>query len=69
MVKGSDTIRHETTIIPIGHKVRVVIGPFKGTEGIVMRKGGESRLVVLVDVIMHAVSIEIELECLEKINI
>jgi len=52
MVKASDTIRHETTI-PVGQGVRVAMGPFKGAEGIVMRKGHQLRLVVLLETIMQ----------------
>lgn len=64
MVKELDTPRHET-IIPIGQKVRVVIGPLKGAEGIVMRKGNKSRLVVFMETIMQAVSVEINPDYLE----
>ena len=66
MVKASDKIRYETAIL-IGQKVRVAIGPFKGIEGIVIQKGNKSRLVVLVDTIMQAVSVDINPEYLEKI--
>jgi len=38
MVKGSDII-YNVKEIPVGNKVRVVAGPFKGVEGAVIRVG------------------------------
>ena len=66
LVQESVTIRHEKEI-PIGHKMRISSGAFKGLEGIVIRARNQSRFVILVESIMHAVSIEIDPFCLEKI--
>ena len=66
MVNKSDTVQLELEI-PVGKKVRVIMGPFTGTEGTVMRKGKRSRLFILVQSIMQAVSIEIKTEYLKII--
>ena len=67
MVAKSATVRDEKEI-PVGQRVRVMIGPFKGIKGVVKRVGSRSRLVVLIESIMQAVSIEINPNNLEKIN-
>ncbi len=66
MVAESDTVRAEKEI-SVGQRVRVMIGPFKGIKGVVKRVGSRSRLVVLIDSIMQAISIDIKPEYLEKI--
>ena len=58
IVEKSDTVQNEKEI-PVGQKVRVIAGPFKGVEGVAMRAGNQSRLVILIESIMHAVSVEI----------
>ena len=67
LVDESDTVRAEKEI-PVGQRVRVMIGPFKGIKGVVKRVGSRSRLVVLIESIMQAVSTEINPNYLEKIN-
>ena len=67
IVEESNAVQNEKEI-PIGLKVRVMAGPFKGIEGIVMRSGNQSRLVLHMETIMHAVSIEINQNYLENIN-
>jgi len=66
MVAESATVQTEKEI-PVGQRVHVMAGPFKGTEGVVKRVGGKSRLVVLIESIMQAVSVEIKPEYIEKI--
>ena len=66
LVAESDTVRAEKEI-PVGQRVRVMIGPFKGIKGVVKRVGSRSRLVVLIESIMQAISIDIKPEYLEKI--
>jgi transcription antitermination factor NusG len=66
LVAESDTVRAEKEI-PVGQRVRVMIGPFKGIKGVVRRVGSRSRLVVLIESIMQAISIDIKPEYLEKI--
>ena len=67
MLEESDTVKNEKGI-PVGQKVRVSAGPFKGVEGVVIRAGNQSRLVVVIESIMHVVSVEISLNYLEKIK-
>ena len=67
MVEESDTVQSEKEI-PVGQKVRVSAGPFKGIEGVVLRSGNRSRLVVLIESIMHAVSVEISPNYLDEIK-
>ena len=66
LVAESDTVRAEKEI-PVGQRVRVMIGPFKGIKGVVRRVGSRSRLVVLIESIMKAISIDIKAEYIEKI--
>ena len=67
MVEESETVQSEKEI-PIGQKVRVAAGPFKGIEGVVLRSGNRSRLVVFIESIMHAVSVEINPNYLDVIK-
>jgi len=66
MVAESTIVRAEKEI-PVGERVRVMIGPFKGIKGVVKRIGSSSRLMVLIESIMQTVSVEIKPEYLEKI--
>ena len=67
MVKESDIVQNVKEI-PVGQKVRVTAGPFKGVEGLAMRVGNQSRLVIVIESIMNAVSVEISPDYLEKIK-
>ena len=67
IVEKSDTVKNEKEI-PIGQKVSVIAGPFKGLEGIVTRDGNQSRLVIVIESILNAVSVEISPDYLEKIK-
>ena len=67
MVEKSDIVQSEAEI-PVGQKVRVIAGPFKGVEGVVVRAGNQYRLVVVIESIMQAVSVEIRSNYLEKIK-
>ena len=66
LVAESAIVRAEKEI-PTGQRVRVMMGPFKGIKGVVRRVGSRSRLVVLIESIMQAISIDIKPEHLEKI--
>ena len=66
LVAESATVRAEKEF-PLGQRVRVMIGPFKGIKGVVKRVGSRSQLVVLIESIMQAISIDIKPEYLEKI--
>jgi transcription antitermination factor NusG len=65
MAAESTSVRNEKEF-SAGQRVRVVAGPFKGIEGVVKRVGGRSRLVVLIESIMQAVSVEIDPSYIEK---
>ena len=67
IVEKSDTVKNEKEI-PVGQKVRVLAGPFKGVEGVAMRSGNQSRLVVVIESIMNAFSVEISPNNLKKIK-
>ena len=67
MVEKFDTVQNENGI-PVGQKVRVTAGPFKGVEGVAMRGGNQSRLVIVIESIMNAVSVEISPNYLQKIK-
>ena len=67
MVEEFDTVRSEKEI-PVGQKVRVMAGPFKGIEGLVLRSSNRSRLVVHIESIMNAVSVEINPNYLDEIK-
>ena len=67
IVEKSDTVQNEKEI-PAGQKVRVTAGPFKGVEGVAMRSGNQSRLVIVIESIMHIVSVEISPNYLENIK-
>ena len=67
IVEKSDTVKNEKEI-PIGQKMSVIAGPFKGLEGIVTRDGNQSRLVIVFESILNAVSVEISPNYLQKIK-
>ena len=43
-----------------GHRVRVLAGPLRGAEGIVLRVKGRSRIVLNVDLIRESVAVEVD---------
>ena len=67
MVEQSPEVQIEKEI-PVDRKVRVTAGPFNGIEGVVIRRRNQSRLVVLIESIMHAVSVEISPNYLDEIK-
>ena len=67
ILEKSDTVKNEKEI-PVGHKVRVIAGPLKGIEGVAMRFGNQSRLVIVIESIMNSVSVEISPNYLENIK-
>ena len=44
-----------------GTRVRIASGPLRGVEGIVLRRKGRTRVLVGVDLIRQAVSVEVDL--------
>jgi transcription termination/antitermination protein NusG len=52
--------------LSIGTRVRIVRGPLTGTEGLLLRKKGRTKVVVSVDVILQAVAVEVDACDLER---
>lgn len=50
--------------LAVGHRVRVLSGPFKDLEGYVNRVKGRTKVMVNVDMIQQAVCFEVEAACL-----
>ena len=46
--------------LPPGSPVEITTGPFRGLTGKVVRRGGQTRLVVEVEFLRRGVSIEVE---------
>ncbi|HWR02143.1 MAG TPA: UpxY family transcription antiterminator [Chlorobaculum sp.] len=59
LVREPDSVGRTVASIPTGQRVRVLAGPFKDFEGVVVKEGREERLVVFFDSIMQGVEITI----------
>jgi transcription antitermination factor NusG len=57
-----------TAYLRTGNRVRVTRGPLSGLEGVIVRREGESRFVVSIDLIMRAIAINVEGLDLELID-
>jgi transcription antitermination factor NusG len=53
--------------LKVGKKVRIVNGPLEGTEGILLRKKNAFRVVISIDLIMRAASVEVDAADVERI--
>ena len=63
---GKSVMPHE--YIKIGQRCRVTAGPLQGTEGIVVQTPKETRLVLQVDMLGQAASVEISSDLIEKLD-
>lgn len=64
---GKTLLSHE--YIKVGQRCRVVAGPLMGTEGIVVRQGSKNlRLILAVEMLGQATSVEIDAEMLEPVE-
>lgn len=63
---GKTVMPHD--YIKIGQRCRVTAGPLRGTEGIVVQTPKETRLVLQVDMLGQAASVEISSDMIEKID-
>ena len=54
--------------IKVGQKCRVTAGPLMGTEGIVVETPKETRLILQVDMLGQAASVEIAADMIEKLD-
>ncbi len=59
LVREPDAIHKTVSSLPPGQRVKVLAGPFKDFEGVVVKQGRESRLVVFFDSIMQGVEVTI----------
>ncbi len=59
LVREPDAINGIVAAIPAGQRVRVLAGPFKDLEGVVVKQGREMRLVVFFESIMQGVEVSI----------
>ena len=59
LVREPDAISGTVATIPAGQRVKVLAGPFKDLEGVVVKQGREMRLVVFFDSIMQGVEVSI----------
>lgn len=50
-----------------GHRVRVKKGPFAGVDGLLVKKKGLHKLVVLIDMLQQGVSVEIDASDVEAV--
>lgn len=63
---GKTVLPHD--YVKVGQKCRVTAGPLMGTEGIVVETPKEMRLVLQVDMLGQAASVEIAADMIEKIE-
>ncbi len=59
LVREPDAIHRRVDSLPPGQRVKVLAGPFKDLEGVVVKQGRESRLVVYFASIMQGVEVTI----------
>jgi transcription antitermination factor NusG len=52
-----------------GERVRVVGGPMQGVEGIIKRLNGQTRVVISIESIVQSVSVQIEADLLQQIEL
>jgi len=67
LVREPGAIGRTVTAIPVGQKVRVLAGPFKDFEGVVVKQGREASLVVFFDSIMQGVEVSIFPDVLQPV--
>ena len=51
-----------------GNQVEVIAGPMKGVKGIVVKLKGQNRLIIKIDAIQQALSIQIESKFIRNLN-
>ena len=59
LVREPDAVNRTVSSLPAGQKVRVLAGPFKDFEGVVVKQARETRLVVFFESIMQGVEVSI----------
>jgi transcription antitermination factor NusG len=53
--------------LKVGKKVRIVNGPLEGTEGILLRRKNVLKVVISIDLIMRAASVEVDAADVERV--
>jgi transcription antitermination factor NusG len=53
--------------LTVGRRVRIVRGPLEGLEGILLRRKGETRVVLSLDLIQRSISVDLETDAVEPI--
>ena len=66
ILQGMDIKPHN--YIEAGQKCRVIAGPLLGTEGIVEKSGDDARLILQVDMLGQATSVEIDTDLIEIVD-
>ena len=67
-MREPDAIQGVVVSLPAGQRVRVLAGPFKDLEGVVVKQGRETRMVVYFDSIMQGVEVSIYPDLLMPIS-
>ncbi|MEI8033290.1 MAG: UpxY family transcription antiterminator [Chlorobiaceae bacterium] len=67
LVREPDAVSRTVDSLPAGQRVKVLAGPFKDFEGVVVTHGRDSRLVVFFESIMQGVEVSIFPDVLVKI--
>jgi transcriptional antiterminator RfaH len=67
LIESNAPLTLERRIVP-GNRVRVLRGSFMGMEGVVLKRRGETRLLVAINFLQQGASVEIDDFCLEKID-
>uniref|UniRef100_Q3AU98 Transcription antitermination protein nusG n=1 Tax=Chlorobium chlorochromatii (strain CaD3) TaxID=340177 RepID=Q3AU98_CHLCH len=68
LVREPEAISRTVASLPAGQKVRVIAGPFKDMEGVVVKEGRESQIVIYFDSIMQGVEVSIYPDLLQPIG-
>ncbi|NTU97403.1 MAG: UpxY family transcription antiterminator [Chlorobiaceae bacterium] len=68
LVREPDAVGSTVASIPSGRKVRVVAGPFKDFEGVVVKQGRDTKLVVFFESVMQGVEVSIFPELLVPLS-
>lgn len=63
LVAGVKAVPHP--YLALGRRVRIIAGALRGREGILLRKKGDVRVVLSVDLIQRSVLVNIDANCLE----
>jgi hypothetical protein len=65
---GSGVRAEPHPFLTVGRRVRLKRGPFEGRQGILLRKKGNLRLVLSLDLIMRSVVIDVEADDVEPLT-